>query len=757
MEDLASMCERQCRKACNLRSAAEELEETGSNGRARRYQKRGSPKHAAEARAMEMDPSPVRLWSAAYFEGHSDGNRTAFPSESEEMARPPTRAHTAPKPSLEHDAEVLERPTRARTAPVARHTEPKRDNMGDTPMAEESEEPGTVGCARSGGRHVECHCEHVSFLIGKYPKMGMDAIVQHLDRLDNQKDGLEEDIAGILDDQSEAERDMAELRAEQDRYREKLDMALQKQQRVVDSLLHLVEDMSGRLKRLEELQPLASGLELLARPATAELVERAKTLRSAMEKPMGGPAQAPFTPPRVNPGALPFVPMFSESIMLGEHTAPAGSMREEHATTDLRSLTVQMSHAAQDPPTAMTAHAVYAEEEIQTMQGRTMGRADGHGRGHLPGGSLWVKDPTTGIWTAAGASPSRIPNSMGSGPTGPHSMEERDVRGVYSHPPAAGGIRFGGVVTADVRDAIRIDALRGIKITYYDGNPSNLDDFILDWEDFAEEVIGEMKGAPRDKWVFRTFPHRLAQDLKEELRDQIREGLIQTEQACLQWLEDEERVDAPNQRLEDLWSIPLPLERGELRVREWNRYIRKYRRSLKLVEDWNEASEIHHLLKDVVPGHWKKRVEDEEKKRAKKRVAVRIMASGDTHAGIIEFFWRNLRKPSRMLGLKNAVYVEVFGDTMGQRLTRPNKAEWRRGEPLRMQVIFTCMSLDEMVKYITVELKLNAKNEAQVQERQGHGHRGHREDRQHREVKEDTVRTAKEGSGSGQDLWTPTT
>ena len=61
MEDLASMCERQCRKACNLRSAAEELEETGSNGRARRYRKRGFPKHAAEGRAMETDPSPVRL------------------------------------------------------------------------------------------------------------------------------------------------------------------------------------------------------------------------------------------------------------------------------------------------------------------------------------------------------------------------------------------------------------------------------------------------------------------------------------------------------------------------------------------------------------------------------------------------------------------------------------------------------------------------------------------------------------------------
>ena len=328
----------------------------------------------------------------------------------------------------------------------------------------------------------------------------MAAIVQHLDCLDNQKDGLEEDIAAILDDQSEAEKDMAELRAKQDRYREKLEMALQKQQRVVDSLLHLVEDMSGRLKRIEELQPLASGRELPAWPATAELVERVKTLGSTMEKPMDGPAEVPYAPPRVDPGALPFVPMFSESIMLGEHTAPAWSISEEHTTTDLRSLTVQMSHAAQDPPTTTTAHAVYAEDEIQTMQGRTMGRADRHGQGY-PGGNLWLKDPTTGIWTAGGASHSRIPNPMCSGPTGTHSMEERDVRGVYSHPPVTSGIRLVGVVAANVRDAIRIDNLRGIKIPYYDGNPFNLDDFILDWEDFAEEVVGEMKGAPRDKCV----------------------------------------------------------------------------------------------------------------------------------------------------------------------------------------------------------------------------------------------------------------
>ena len=69
MEDLVSMCERRCRKACNLRSAAEDSDEDchsgSSGGRARRYRKRGSPKPAAgDAGAMDTDPSPVRLWDS---------------------------------------------------------------------------------------------------------------------------------------------------------------------------------------------------------------------------------------------------------------------------------------------------------------------------------------------------------------------------------------------------------------------------------------------------------------------------------------------------------------------------------------------------------------------------------------------------------------------------------------------------------------------------------------------------------------------
>ena len=55
--------------------------------------------------------------------------------------------------------------------------------------------------------------------------------------------------------------------------------------------------------------------------------------------------------------------------------------------------------------------------------------------------------------------------------------------------------------------------------------------------------------------------------------------------------------------------------------------------------------------------------------------------------GIMEHFLRNLGKPDHMVSLKNSVYVEVVGDTAGERLLRVNDVEGRRGEKLKMQPI----------------------------------------------------------------------
>ena len=75
----------------------------------------------------------------------------------------------------------------------------------------------------------------------------------------------------------------------------------------------------------------------------------------------------------------------------------------------------------------------------------------------------------------------------------PQPREDMEIKGVYSHSPGNGssrGIRLGGVIATGVGDAVRLEDLRGVKIPYYDANPANLDHFILDWEDFAEDVVG---------------------------------------------------------------------------------------------------------------------------------------------------------------------------------------------------------------------------------------------------------------------------
>ena len=154
IEDIVTLCERQCRKACNLRTPAENSDEAGQSGssssKARCYRKHGSPKPKQEEMAMETTPSPVRLWSAAESVGHSDGYRSALPSDCftpDVMATPhplDIRAHTAPEPVLGHDAEALEGPARDRTVPVGRHTGREPERSGAPPATSTGERAHTA-------------------------------------------------------------------------------------------------------------------------------------------------------------------------------------------------------------------------------------------------------------------------------------------------------------------------------------------------------------------------------------------------------------------------------------------------------------------------------------------------------------------------------------------------------------------------------------------------------------------------------------
>ena len=123
------------------------------------------------------------------------------------------------------------------------------------------------------------------------------------------------------------------------------------------------------------------------------------------------------------------------------------------------------------------------------------------------------------------------------------------------------------------------------------------------------------------------------------------------------------------------------------------------------------------------------------------------MSPEKQHPGIMEHVRRNLRAPERMISLKNSVYVEVFGGTAGGRPLRLNNVEWRRGENLTFQMIPARMSLDSIIQYVSVELKLNSKNEAHIKDRHNHGNHDRREDRHHREVQDDLGGSSEDAGG----------
>ena len=445
---------------------------------------------------------------------------------------------------------------------------------------------------------------------------------------------------------------------------------------------------------------------------------------------------------RLTPSLFRHIPLFSASVMLGEKTLEKG-LGIGTPNRDTREVTVEIDISSSPDAATFDARAAYAARVDKEALRSAAHGDDSSGRADDP----WVRQPRPGIWTMGGPSV---------GEAEPWLREDMEITGVYFHSPvngSSGGIPTRGVIASNVGDAVWIEHLRGVKIPHHDDKPANLDDSILDWEDLPEEVVRDTQQDFRDKWACHPFSDCLASELKADLGHQILQKRISTEQEGLDGLEQEERADAPNKKLNDLRSIPLYVERGELRLRDWRRYLRKYGRLLKQVEDWSESSEVPHGLRNVLPADWKKRVEDAEKKRAKKRMAVCIMSPEDQHSRIMDYYRRNYGEPDRMISMKNSVYVEMVGNNAGGRLLRLNNVEWRRAKKLRMQMIPACRSLDSIVENVNVELKLNSKNEAHAKDRHGHGNQERRDDQNGPAIQEDPAVSGDKrqdpGSGDG--------
>ena len=337
---------------------------------------------------MEMTPSPVRRMFSA--PSDSEGYHTCYPSDgaSVEPDFPAGRSHTAPNLELAHDAEREELPRRSATTRVPRHKEfgmmgPEAgrmdgDGTGNTVIGggEERGAPGgpprdsrdrdgdgrhpheddkEVVCG-DGVREDHCHCRHVDFLIGSYPRVGKDALIQRIDKLDDT-------TGGILDDQAIFDNALKSIQSHQEDYEAKLETMLVQQQGMVDKMIKYLETVEDRMKELERRAGVpAPGPDLPRDPAPESLVRRLTTLRTAAEGvvPMEGPmGSAPYGPPRVDPSLLRHIPLFSAGIMLGEKTPEKGSGIGT-PKRDTREGTVEIDMSS--PPAARTFHARAAYE-----------------------------------------------------------------------------------------------------------------------------------------------------------------------------------------------------------------------------------------------------------------------------------------------------------------------------------------------------------------------------------------------------------
>ena len=56
-------------------------------------------------------------------------------------------------------------------------------------------------------------------------------------------------------------------------------------------------------------------------------------------------------------------------------------------------------------------------------------------------------------------------------------------------------------------------------------------------------------------------------------------------------------------------------------------------------------------------------------------MALQIISPEDHHPHIMQYFWRNLGEPDRMISMKNSVSAEVVGDTVRGHLLPLNNVE----------------------------------------------------------------------------------
>ena len=227
-------------------------------------------------------------------------------------------------------------------------------------------------------------------------------------------------------------------------------------------------------------------------------------------------------------------------------------------------------------------------------------------------------------------------------------------------------------------------------------------------DDWGLTVTEDLPPADAERYVFKRFRYRLPEVLGELYFVATKEGKIKTLKDAKKWLNEQERVDAPQVAAKRWKSIKLEHDGREIRLRDWRDFRGKYTLFRRNVEDWNEGDEQARLL-SMLPEAWIKRVTKEESKRAKSNHTVKMMLPKEYHTNVVSWAKKNVARDVKRHSLRNALLITVSGD-------REKTAMWRlddcevSGQTIRLQPIPARMSCDEILEWVGEEVLKEYRN-----------------------------------------------
>ena len=249
--------------------------------------------------------------------------------------------------------------------------------------------------------------------------------------------------------------------------------------------------------------------------------------------------------------------------------------------------------------------------------------------------------------------------------------------------------------------------LKDIRPPMYDGCPLNLDRFLENLDDGGMTVTEDMDPASAEKYVFKQFRWRLQGVLQELYFVAAKEGEVTTLKSAKKWLNDQERVDAPQVAAQRGKGIKLQHDCREIRLRDSRDFRGQYVLFRRNVEDWNEGDEQSSLL-NLLPDAWVKQVTKKEAKRAKSNHTVKMMLNREHHKKLVKWIRAKVARDFKRQSLRNFLRITVSEGCEKAAIWCLDRCEVN-SQTICLQSFPARMNCNEVLKWVEEEVLMSAR------------------------------------------------